>query len=174
MSKYDQSGNNENIDESAYSVFKTSKINLMIWRLLIVVCWVFVLTVLSVMIFAEAMRMTFLQDWMNNNGLLVLLGVLIITIYVNFFLFNYTFLVGNGRVIVYRHRLKGKKKLGEFLSSDYTFGFESIRGKRGGTIGFFLIKSRDSNRRRNKSFPAGLSNFDTERMHYAVGKLSEA
>ena len=166
-----QSENGEDIKLSSYSVFRTSLINLIIWRFLIAFCWVFLLTFVPLMIFAEAMDMTVLQNWISGNGFLVTLGVLLITIYVNFFLFNYTFLVGNGRVLVYRYRFKVQKKIGEFFASDYKFEFETIRGRRGGSIGFFFIKSKE--RKRGRSFPTGLSRPDAETMHYMVEKLSD-
>ena len=175
MKQLNQSENDENIDLSSYSVFKTSLINLTTWRFLVTLGWIFALSVLPVMIFAEVMGIAFLQDFMSNNGLLVSVSVFLLAIYVNFFLFNFTFLVGNERVIVYRLGFKGKKKIGEYFSSDYIFQFENIRGKdRGGErrkTGFFLVKSKDRSKRRSKSFPTGLSRFDIERMHYALDRL---
>ena len=166
-----QAENGEGIKLSSYSVYKTNLINLIIWRFLIVLCWVFLLTVVPLMIFAGAMEMSGLQDWLSDNGFLVTLGGLLITIYVNFFIFNYTFLVGNGRVIAYRYRFKVQKKIGEFISSDYAFEFETIRGKRGGSIGFFFVKSKDGKRQKSRSFPTGLSRRDAETMHYMMEKL---
>ena len=175
MSKYDQSGNDEDINESYYSVFKTSLTNLIIWRFFIVLCWVFLLTILPLMILSEITGMTFLRDFLANNSFLVTLGGLLITIYVNFFLLNYKFLVGNDRVIVYRFGYKGQKKIGDFSSSDYKFEFESVRGEIGGSIGFFFIKPKDKDgkRKRGKTFPTGLSRSDANAMHYTLEKLAD-
>jgi len=149
--------------------------NLIVWRFLIVLCWIFLLTILPLMFLTEGMGMTHLQHFLNNNGFLVTLGCLLVAIYVNFFLLNYKFLVGNSRVIVYRFSFKGKKKIGDFSNSDYTFEFETVRGKRGGSIGFFFIKpkAKDGKRKRGKSYPTGLSRLDANAMHHTVEKLSD-
>jgi len=172
LSKH-QLESNDNINEAHYSVFKTNLINLIIWRFLIILCWVFILVIFPLMLFAEVMGVRSLQVWMTNNSFIVTLGCLLITIYVNYFLLNYTFLVGKGRVIVCRRNFKGKKIIGEFLSSDYIFEFERIRGKIGGAIGFFFIKlkEKDGKRKRSNSFPTGLSRADANAMYYTVEKL---
>ena len=126
------------------------------------------------MIITEVMGLTFIQEWMTNNNFLVTLACFLVAIYANFFLFNFTFLVGRDRVIICRHSFKGKKKIGEFLASDYTFEFESVRGRIGGAIGYFFVKlkEQDGKRKRRNSFPTGLSRQDANAMHYTVEKFS--
>ena len=127
------------------------------------------------MILSEITGITLLREFLTNNSLLVTLGGLLITSYVNFFLLNYKFLIGNKGVIVYRFAFKRPKKIGEFSSSDYKFEFESVRGKIGGSIGFFFVKpkEKDGKGKRGKSYPTGLSRSDANAMHHTVERLSD-
>jgi len=174
LSKYDQSGDVEKINEAYYSAFKTNLLSLIFARFFIVLSWIFMLIILPLMILPELFGMAFLQRWMTNNGFLVTLAGLLTSIYVNFFFFNYKFLVGEGRVIVYRASFKGKKQIGIFPISDYTFEFETVRALRGGSIGFLFVKSKNNTKKRKKvSYPTGLSRSDADAMHHIVERLSD-
>lgn len=157
--------------EHAYLVFRTSLFKLFTVRFFIFFISVLMPMVVLLMLTSEVLGMKFLIDVMNENSLLITLFILLIAIHLNFFLFNYTFKVGNGHVIVYRFSFRGKKKIGEYTHKDHFLSFEEVRGTKGGTVRFFLVKPKEG--KKEKRLPHGLSKRKTAAMRTAINNLSK-
>ena len=128
-----------------YLIFKTCWIKLVFLRFPMVWFFVFFFTALFFALFLdEWLGIAFLYDWMNENQMEWHVAILIVSIYLNFFHFNYTLKIGNGYVKVYRFSFLGRK-VGAYSSLNHALEVTEISTSRG-NIKTFIAKRNEKKR----------------------------
>ncbi|MCL2558989.1 MAG: hypothetical protein FWE07_00760 [Turicibacter sp.] len=103
-----------------YQIFRISLLKLVIGRFLIIIAGVFLpLAFILHVVLDVGMNVS-----ENAQTIIAIPIILLVAAYLNFFLLNYTFEVGNGHVIVSRLSLKGKKIIGQYNAQLISYDLE--------------------------------------------------
>jgi len=148
----------------SYQVFRMSRFKLVIGHFLLAILGVF----MPVMFVVYAVFHLGLNLPENIWLIIALVTVLLLASYLNFFLLNYTFEVGNGHVIVSRLTLRGKKIIGQYKPSTHFLRFGEIYS--GGAVTRVLYISPKAGGK-EKRFAHGLSKKKITEMQVAIGNL---
>jgi len=147
-----------------YQIFRISLLKLVIGRFLIIIAGVFLpLAFILHVVLDVGMNVS-----ENAQTIIAIPIILLVAAYLNFFLLNYTFEVGNGHVIVSRLSLKGKKIIGQYKRSTHFLRFGEVRA-RGAVTRILYIKPKTGGK--EKSFAHGLSKKKIKAMQEAIETL---